>query len=125
MLVVEAKTPWVYRLRDVVTGREVEAHAQGMQGYRDAELGVTAALREHVSYHVANYEVERILEARKESASGQWQFLVKWWGFADAEATWENVDILVEDAPAVVERFVGRADVLEECRRYVEALLRV
>ena len=125
MLVVEAKTPWVYRLRDVVTGREVEAHAQRMQRYRDAELGITDALREHVSYHVTNYEVEKILEARKESTSGQWQFLVKWWGFADAEASWENVEILVEDAPTVVERFLGEADVPEECRRYVAALLKV
>ena len=124
MLVVDAMTPWVYRLRNIATGDEVHAHAQRMERYADAQLGITEALKEHVTYHISNYEIERLLDVRKDRVTGQWQFQVRWSGFGDTEATWEDASVLVEDAPAIVAEFLDADTVPGECRRYVDALLK-
>src|SRR5690606_38031933 len=87
MLVVAAISPWVYRLRNIATGAEVEAHVQRMEHYADANLGVTEALKEHVRYATAGYEVAAITEARR-AKDGRWELLVKWLGSNDEEATW-------------------------------------
>jgi len=115
----------VYRLRNIVTGDEVHAHAQRMERYADRNLGITGALKEHVTYHVSNYELEKILDVRKDPPTGQWQFRVKWWGFGEAEASWEDVSVLVEDAPGIVAEFLETASVPVECQRYIDALMKV
>ena len=122
MLVVQARSPWVFVLRNIATGDEVQAHAQRMEKYADANLGVTEALREHVNYNLASYEVEKLLDARK-SAEGGWEFLVKWWGFSEAEASWLDVTVLVEDIPLVVLEFLNSEKVPTECKEYVRILL--
>ena len=68
MVVVQARSPWLFRLRNMVTGAEVDvytdAHAQRTEPYRDAAMQVTEALQEHIRYTQAGYEVEELLDVR-------------------------------------------------------------
>ena len=124
MLVVAAVTPWVYRLRNLATGAEVEAHVQRMERYADASLGVTEALKEHVGYVAGGYEVAAIKEARK-TKGGKWELLVKWLGFDDAEATWVTAEVLAEDVPMLLLQFIdSEKEILpSECQQYLRMLV--
>ena len=45
------------------------------------------------------FPVETLLQCRQ--VAGVWQLLVKWSGFDLHEATWESIDFLVLDVPAL------------------------
>ena len=66
----------MYRLRNIVTNDEVQAHAQRMEKYADVCLGVTKALKGHATYNQTSYEVEKLLDVCRNS-EGKWEFLVK------------------------------------------------
>ena len=49
------------------------------------------------------YDVEKILDKRKKR--GKWEYLVKWEGYDEVEATWEPVETLSKDVPDIVNKY--------------------
>jgi hypothetical protein len=80
------------------------AHVYRLQFYAEAQRGQVTDLVEYAVAHQDFFLVEDLLECRK--AHGQWEILVKWLGFDVVEATWEPLEVLLADAPALVRRAV-------------------
>src|SRR5690606_13017590 len=108
---------------NLVTGGEVDAHAQRMEPYRDGEMQVTEALQEHIRYSQAGYEGEEPLDVRLAEA-GRWGWRAKWRGVEGEEACGEDLGVLVEDIPGLVAQMLERPSVPEACKQYVRAMMK-
>jgi transposase InsO family protein len=106
--VVNAVSKWVYEVQDLFAPFKLHVvHVSRLQFYADAQRGITTDM---VEYAVANQDfflVEDLLECRQ--VHGRWELLVKWLGFDRFEATWEPLDSLMLDVPALVRRAVQAA----------------
>src|SRR3546814_12499881 len=94
-----------------------------MEPYQDAGLQVTEALKEHVRYNLAGYEVEKLLAVRRKR-NGQWECKVKWWGFGVEEASWEDIGVFIEDVPLLVEDLMEQQSVPPAWMEYEKALMK-
>ena len=52
------------------------------------------------------YVVESILDHRIDTKNNQIEFLVKWEGYPDEEASWENFFFFTQDQPDMVEKYL-------------------
>ena len=120
--IVEVRSEWVYLVENLITGEVKEMHAQRLEFYHDASLNVTKELREHLKYNMRAYEIDKLLDARIND-QGHCEVLVKWAGFDVLEATWEDSQVLVEDACEAVRTLLESKAVSEECKRVIEAQL--
>ena len=112
---VNARSKWVYEVQDLFAPfKSYVAHVSRLQFYADAKRGITTDMVEYAVAHQDFFLVEDLLECRK--VYGRWELLVKWLGFELVESTWEPLDSLMVDVPALVRRaFVhvaARVDVM-------------
>ena len=102
---MRAVSKWVFEVQDLFAPFKTSvAHVSRLQFYADAQRGQMSDLVEYAVAHQDFFLVESLLECRK--AHGQWEILVKWLGFDVAEATWEPLEVLLVDVPALVRRAV-------------------
>ena len=80
-------------------------HARRLEFYADANLNVTEEVRTQIQYQVGENEVERFTDHRRQPRHG-WQLRVRWWGYGEAEDTWESVATMVDDTPVSVHEYV-------------------
>ncbi|ETK78126.1 hypothetical protein L915_15791 [Phytophthora nicotianae] len=95
-------------LENLLTGETKEAHATRLKFYADSSLGIAEDLLAHVAHNNEGHVVEKLLEARYDATSAMNQLLVKWRGLCELENTWEPVQNLLEDVPALVKRFAAQ-----------------
>eukprot|EP00644_Phytophthora_capsici_P005002 jgi/Phyca11/96735/e_gw1.1.633.1 len=103
--VVDTSSNWVFTVENLLTGETKEAHATRLKFYADSSLGVTEDFLAHIAHNSEGHVVEEPLGARYDEAKAMHQLLVKWRGLCDLENTWEPVENLLEDVPALVKRF--------------------
>ncbi|ETI44646.1 hypothetical protein F443_10668 [Phytophthora nicotianae P1569] len=106
--VVETSSNWVFTVENLLTGETKEAHATRLKFYADSSLGITEDLLAHVAHNSEGHVVEKLLQARYGATSAMHQLLVKWRGLCKLENTWEPVQNLLEDVPALVKRFAAQ-----------------
>ncbi|ETL31561.1 hypothetical protein L916_15684 [Phytophthora nicotianae] len=106
--VVETSSNWVFTVENLLTGETKEAHATRLKFYADSSLGIAEDLLAHVAHNNEGHVVEKLLEARYDATSAMNQLLVKWRGLCELENTWEPVQNLLEDVPALVKRFAAQ-----------------
>jgi hypothetical protein len=103
--VVNALSKWVYEVQDLFAPFKLYVvHVSRLQFYADAKRGVTTDMMDYAVAHQDFFLVEDLLECRK--VHGRWELLVKWLGFEVLESTWEPLDSLMVDVPALVRRLV-------------------
>jgi hypothetical protein len=103
--VVRAVSKWVFEVQDLFAPFKTSvAHVSRLQFYADAQRGHMTDLVEYAVAHQDFFLVETLLECRQ--ANGQWEILVKWLGFDVVEATWEPLEVLLTDVPALVRQAV-------------------
>ena len=110
MVVTEVLSTWVYKVQDVVSRKVATVHARRLEFCADADLNVTEELRAQVQYQVGENEAERFTAHRRQLRGG-WQLRVRWWGFGEAEDTWESLRTMVEDTPVSGNEYVRREGV--------------
>ena len=49
---------------------------------------------------------------------------MKWWGFSEEEASWEDLGFLVGGVPGLVTQMMERPSVPEACKQYVRAIMK-
>ena len=104
-LVIDTESPFVYKLKHLISGQERPVHYRRMAFYNDGSLGLTAPLRDRIAFQDNEFDVSCFLDVRFNNRKDNWELLTRWHGFDDAEATWEPLRTMCEDVPEVVSRF--------------------
>ncbi len=73
-----------------------------MKLYADSSLNVTEEIKVQKAFDDETFEIEQILEMDAERK----KCLIKWRGFSHAENSWEDVTLIQQDAPKVLEEFL-------------------
>ena len=103
----------VYEVQHLVTHKLTEAHIRRIKFSCDAELDIVVQLTDHISQQETScYEVEDICAWQYNDEAMQHEVQVKWLGFSEHENTWENIETMHEDVPALVLRYIE-----ERCSR--------
>ena len=102
--VVETISPWIYKIRNIITQAEREDHASRLKFYSDKNLNVTTAFKNMVAHNSEGHVVEKIVDHTRQGTTVV--FNVKWRGLDMAENTWEPFERLYEDIPAVIKNYI-------------------
>ncbi|KAG1694601.1 hypothetical protein DVH05_028657 [Phytophthora capsici] len=97
--------PHSFLIRHLLTGAEYDVHGSRLKFYHDADLEVTAEIREHVSLQGIILEVREVVDHRFNSDSGELELLVAWRGLQDIENSWEPAHSIRRDVPALVTKY--------------------
>ena len=122
-LVVDSVSDWVYRVKDIISGKEKELHAERLEFYDDKNLLVTEDLKEQIRYQSNAYEVQKLCDVRKSTSESGWEILVQWKGFERAEATWEDAMLCIECCPALLADFLSSKKIPREFKLVMQRLL--
>ncbi|OWZ02005.1 hypothetical protein PHMEG_00026513 [Phytophthora megakarya] len=92
--------------KNLLAGESKEAHASRLKFYVDSSLGIPEDLLAHVAHKSEGHVVEELRKGRFDMTIDAYHLYVKWCGLCDVENMREPMQILLEDVPAVVKRFV-------------------
>eukprot|EP00924_Labyrinthula_sp_SR-Ha-C_P001742 snap_masked-scaffold_64-processed-gene-0.37-mRNA-1 protein AED:0.39 eAED:0.40 QI:0/0/0/1/1/1/2/0/1625 len=92
-----------YLVTDLL-GKDMIVHASRLWPYAPPEFEPAEQLVKLFQVDKADLEVEKLLDVQFEQR--QWWLLVKWYGFDEADNSWEPLSPLAEDIPEVVEDFL-------------------
>ncbi|EGZ24057.1 hypothetical protein PHYSODRAFT_311193 [Phytophthora sojae] len=95
--VTAATSNWIFKIMNIVTGDEREAHASRLKFYSDSSLELSEALLQHVAHNSEGHVVLKFVCASYEAAAKCYKLL---------EGSWEPVQVMLEDVPAAVKAFI-------------------
>jgi len=102
---------YVYVIQHLLTQTLKTVHVEKMLLYSGKEFPNLKDLKEHLLFHKKDvYEVDEILDVTQ--SDDQKYVLVKWLGFENDEATWEPFDIIYQDVPSLVDKFLSTKEVV-------------
>ena len=124
MRVVDAISPWVYEIEDLITKVRHQAHAKRLKYYIDSSLHISEEIVTQVKHDNGQYDVKQIVDHRcANSHLNKWELLVQWEGYA-GEDSWEPVVQLYRDAPNMVKAYVKQLSALEIAHKIVAQIRR-
>jgi hypothetical protein len=101
----------------------MNVHISRVRFYCDQHLHVTTDIVEQYAHDCQRYEVERLLDLRKDQ--GRLELLVSWKGFEDADNSWEPASQLVQDVPQLCKAFkVPRPELQSAYTRCLQRYMR-
>jgi transposase InsO family protein len=106
--VVDTLSPNIYVIQDLQRGPRREVHGSKLKKYADANWEVTEEVRRQAAHDSQSFLVEKLKAWRTNPDTGVLELKVGWKGFSTAEDTWEPVEALREDIPAMVSVFLKR-----------------
>jgi hypothetical protein len=106
--VIGTTGPLVFQIEDLLTKKQLEAHATRLRYYSDAKLNVDECIIDALTTQ-ALYEffVSKILSHRFDKSALTFEFEVKWSGFSELEASWEPLANLVVDVPDLLVEYAS------------------
>jgi hypothetical protein len=102
--VTDLLSDWVLEVEDLIHRKRMIVHISRVRFYCDKHLHVTSDIVEQYAYDCQKYEVERLLDLRKDQ--GRLELLVSWKGFEDVDNSWEPASQLIQDVPHLCRDFV-------------------
>jgi hypothetical protein len=103
--IVDTVNDSVYKVKNIVTGKESMVHAQRIRAYADASLDITEDIIDQAANDSWSTHVDSIIGVRLVDG-GEFELKVKWLGFE--ETTWEPLQTLHEDVPEKVLAYLQR-----------------
>ena len=99
----------LYELEHLVSGVLVISHIQRIKFFADSDMDVTIPLCDTITSQDAHsvYEPEELLKWQYNRITNSYEVLVKWVGFSDMENTWQDLELLYEDVPKEVVRYIA------------------
>ncbi|KAF0737767.1 hypothetical protein Ae201684P_004544 [Aphanomyces euteiches] len=107
--IVNAISDWVFCVEDLRDGSLSTHHASRLKKFAAKDLNVSQALLDHIAYVEVGYLVEDLRDCKFDRVDKTWKILVKWFGLAECENSWEPASILLEDVPRLVHQFVKKS----------------
>ncbi|GMF25467.1 unnamed protein product [Phytophthora fragariaefolia] len=88
LAVTAAQAHNVFRVKHLVTGEELDAHASRFNFFADKGIEVTEELLEHVAAQGIMTRVLELLQHRWNDRSQSYEILVEWHGLEAIEGSW-------------------------------------
>lgn len=125
--VVKVRSNWLYDVQTLFEPiRTTTHHITRLKFYAEKHLNQLEDLKQQAIYNQEMFSVAALLGYRLEE--NMWQLQVQWSGFDIHEATWEPLDVLLQDIPKMVIQAVEQwkhntpqHEQLSELSEYVEA----
>jgi transposase InsO family protein len=102
--------PHSFLVQHLLTGDKYDVHGSRLKFYRDADLNVSAEIREHVSNQGLVLGVRAIVGHRRSRTTGEMELNVAWRGLEDVENSWEPLAVIFGDVPGLVRQYVEAED---------------
>jgi hypothetical protein len=118
--IVSTESDWDYVIEHLTTGEKFHAHSSRLKFYCDKDLEVTVDLKHQISHDEVRYKVDKIIDHT--FMDEEYKLLVVWQGFDIEDATWEPLEILLEDIPTMVKKYIYD---LQNSDKYKSALLAI
>ncbi|OWZ00171.1 hypothetical protein PHMEG_00028706, partial [Phytophthora megakarya] len=99
-----------FRVRHLITGAEQDVHASRLKFYADSDLEVTEELLEHVAAQGIVLKVKQLIKHKWNEQSRGFELLVSWCGLETIENSWEPLQSLAKDVPALIHDYVAAAN---------------
>jgi len=90
---------YVFDVADIITDDTRVVHGERMKLYADSSLDVTEAIKLQKSFDDESFIIEQILDVKDDLC------LIKWLGFTEVENSWEPIQVILNDAPKLLEAF--------------------
>jgi len=103
--VVACRSEYIFLIKDLLSGNELEVHGRRLKFFRNKDFEVTEEVRNHLAYQENELLVVRSFEDIRANA-GTVELLVHWRGFEKDESSWEPLDLMREDVPVLVREFI-------------------
>jgi hypothetical protein len=97
--IVSSRQGYVFDVEDIITQEARTVHGERMKLYADSSLDVTEEIKLQKSFDDESFIIEKLLDIKDDLC------LIKWLGFSDAENSWEPIQVIMNDAPKLLEVF--------------------
>ena len=105
--ITRADSDVIFEVEDLITHKKELVHAERLKFYSDSKLDITEELLQTVEHNDPHYyTVTQILDLRFNESTKNFEVKCKWRGFSDDEYTWEPFNIIREDIPDMLEKFL-------------------
>jgi hypothetical protein len=103
--VVGVQSHWLYDVQTLFDPVVTKTHhVSRLKFYVDKDRGNVEDLKSYAVAHQDVFLVDELMECR--CVQGAWEVKVKWQGFSELECTWEPLQVLQTDVPALVKKAV-------------------
>jgi hypothetical protein len=93
-----------FTILHLVTNESIHAHSSRLKYYCDSDLEVTADLKHQITHDEMRYKIQKI---RDHDVKEDGIFLlIEWEGFDEEDSTWEPINIINDDVPGLVKKYV-------------------
>ena len=97
--IVSSQLGYVFEVADIITHETKTVHGERMKMYADSSLEVTEAIKLQKSFDDESFIIEQILDIKEDHC------FIKWLGFTDVENSWEPMQVILNDAPKLLDAF--------------------
>ena len=121
-VVVATCSPFVYKVKHVVTGHQLEAHAERLYFYAEHLDNAPVDVMEQAKYALNTYDVGKLVKVSKaptSDSSEPWQVLVRWHGFSAAEDSYEPPGSLYQSVPHLITELLSRSSTPKGFKSYM------
>ena len=105
--VVDTKSPWVYKVRNLVKGKEYWVHSCRLRFYEHKWLLKFEDIKDFVIFSTEGYDVENIWDHRWNSRKKEYQVQVTWIGMEDSDKSYISLESAVLQAPKIVDHYLN------------------
>ena len=98
---------WIFEITNLVTGDVREAHASRLRFFDASLIDTSQDLLEHIAYNSEGHVIDKFHQVDK-NADQEWVILVSWRGLERIEDSWEPIDVLLEDVPAQLKKWLRK-----------------
>ena len=102
--VIECLSDWEFVIQHLVSGEKHSAHSSRLKYYCDKDLNVTADLKYQITHDEMRYRISRFIGHR--ISDGAFELHTVWEGFDVEDASWEPLQVLLEDVPDICRDYI-------------------
>ncbi|MFK7806887.1 MAG: RNase H-like domain-containing protein [Saprospiraceae bacterium] len=107
--IVDTENQFVYRVRSMINGKEMNVHSRRIAFYESKYL-LKEDVRSHVLRSTKGFQISKIVDSRWDSTLREYFLLCKWFGMEEVHDSWMEFPKVVDLDSDMVDRYLLQAD---------------